>query len=292
MKRIFTTCIVFFGILAFAQEAGKAGELLKNEASQSEMKTKRNDIGFRSNNSTSSGSSTSSGNRNPNINSGSGNPGFRGSQPSYNWNQNYGYSEVFVRIPEMGYFSVEIGDQMISNASGKFRFFDLGSGRMPIAIYQNGFLIYRTQLNVRNNTRLVLDFFSNYGLYLLDSYPVQGQTYGFNQWDDVWNNPYSTGNYNGNVMNSAVFGNFLNVYKNSSFDAGKIDFVRSQLRNSQFTSQQIAVLMKEMSFDKNRIEMGKILYGNCVDKQNFFLVYDTFDFDSGRKELMKYVGYR
>ncbi|KUJ55565.1 DUF4476 domain-containing protein [Chryseobacterium aquaticum] len=236
-------------------------------------------------------------------NNNSGNSGFRNNKnsgrrpmnPNYQWNMNYGSSEVFLRIPEQGYFSVELGDQQISNSSGKYRFFDLPSGRIPISIYDNGFLIYRTTLNVRNNSRLVLDFFTNQGLYLLDSYPIQNDYYGFNNWNDVWNNPYgNTGNdWSGNypdVMNDNAFREFFDVMKkNSSFDDNKIAFINQQSRFSMFTSQQINVLVKDLSFDKNKLILAKSLFSKCVDKQRYFVVGEALDFEKSRRELMDFI---
>lgn len=283
MKSICISVLLLFAASSFAQEAGKAGELLKNEASKTEI-----------------GSSSS---KRPDVKSK--NPGFRKSDnnglrtrnPQYQWNQEYGYSEVFLRIPELGFFSVEIGDQFISNNSGKFRFFDLPAGRIPISIYESGYLLYRTTLNVRNNSRVVLDFFTNKGLYLLDSYPVQNQSYGFNSWNDVWNNPY--GNQGGNwdnqddyaqVMDNRSFSEFLNVLrKNANFDESKLSMIRQQMRTTMFTAEQITALVKEMSFDKNRLSLAKSMYTKCVDQERYLLVYDAFDFESSKKELMDYI---
>lgn len=272
------------GIHSFAQEAGKVGELLRNEASKNEIETSI---------------SKTMGSRNSN------NSGFRTSNsseskiknPNYQWNQSYGYSEVFLRIPEQGYFSIELGDQMIANNSGKFRFFDLPSGRIPISIYENGYLLYRTTLNVRNNSRLVLDFFTNKGLYLLDSYPVQNQSYDFNNWNDIWNNPYGNqgnnwnngGNYP-NVMDSSSFSDFLSILqKNARFDDDRLSMIRQQMRITMFTSQQIRALVKEMSFDKNKLALAKSIFNNCVDKHKYFIVCDSFDFESSKRELMDFV---
>lgn len=276
--------MLFVGIYSFSQEAGKAGELLKNEVSKNDTES-------------------SNVRRQDQRNNNSGNSGFRNNKnsarrpmnPNYQWNMNYGSSEVFLRIPEQGYFSVELGDQQISNSSGKYRFFDLPSGRIPISIYDNGFLIYRTTLNVRNNSRLVLDFFTNQGLYLLDSYPIQNDYYGFNNWNDVWNNPYgNTGNnWPGNypdVMNDNAFREFFDVMKkNSSFDDNKIAFINQQSRFSMFTSQQINVLVKDLSFDKNKLILAKSLFSKCVDKQRYFVVGEALDFEKSRRELMDFI---
>ncbi|MBL7880626.1 MAG: DUF4476 domain-containing protein [Chryseobacterium gambrini] len=285
MKNIFMSVLFLVGSFFFAQEAGKAGELLKNEASKTEIESpnaKR----------TESRNSNNSGFRNQNRN----NNGFRGKNPNYQWNQQYGYSEVFLRIPEQGMFSVELGDQFISNNSGRFRFFDLPSGRIPVSIYENGYLLYRTTLNVRNNSRLVLDFFTNEGLFLLDSYPVQNQSYGFNDWNDVWNNPYgNSGGWNdggsyANVMDNSSFSEFMDMLrKNARFDDSKLSMIRQQMRTTMFTSQQISALVKEVSFDKNKLSLAKSMFSKCVDKHKYFLVYDAFDFESSKRELMEFV---
>ncbi|MBM7419663.1 MULTISPECIES: DUF4476 domain-containing protein [Chryseobacterium] len=288
MKKIFTVCSILSGLLFFAQEAGKAGELLKNEVSKREIESttsKRQDS--RNNNSDNSSGFRNSNNQNSTKRS--------PSNPNYQWNNNYGYAEVFLRIPEQGNFSVELADQLISNNSGKYRFFDLPSGRIPISIYENGFLMYRTTLNVRNNSRLVLDFFTNEGLYLLDSYPLQNGYYGFNNWNDIWNNPYGNsgniGNINyPNVMDNQTFQQFFSKMKEDAwFDDKKIIFINQQGRHAMFTSDQISILVKDLSFDKNKIALAKSLFSKCVDKQKYFVVGDALDFESSRRDLMDFV---
>lgn len=288
MKKIFTVSSILAGLLFFAQEAGKAGELLKNEVSKREIGTTSN----KRQDSQNKNSDNSSGFRNSNNQN---NVNRRPANPNYQWNNNYGYAEVFLRIPEQGNFSVELADQLISNNSGKYRFFDLPSGRIPISIYENGFLMYRTTLNVRNNSRLVLDFFTNEGLYLLDSYPLQNGYYGFNNWNDIWNNPYGNsgniGNINyPNVMDNQTFQQFFSTMKKDAwFDDKKITFINQQGRHAMFTSDQISILVKDLSFDKNKIALAKSLFSKCVDKHKYFVVEDALDFESSRRDLRDFI---
>ncbi|AZA85583.1 DUF4476 domain-containing protein [Chryseobacterium shandongense] len=280
MKSICISVLLLFAASSFAQEAGKAGELLKNEATKTEIgsvNNKKSDVKTKNN----------SGLRNQGN---QGNNGFRTKNPQYRWNQEYGYSEVFLRIPEQGFFSVEIGDQFISNNSGKFRFFDLPAGRVPISIYESGYLLYKTTLNVRNNSRLVLDFFTNEGLYLLDSYPVQ--SYGFDSWNDVWNDSYGNiGDINyPNVMDNQTFQQFMDTMKDRAwFDDKKLAFINQQGRHAMFTSEQISILVKDLSFDKNKLALAKSLFPKCVDKHKYFIVGEALDFESSRRELMDYI---
>lgn len=292
----------------FAQEPGKSGELLKNDARSTEMQTQRNS------NSAKTGevqtqSSTNVGRSNEKIldNSNYRKPTQSNNQrpvsnSSYRWNYNVGNSEVFVRIPENGNYSVEIDDQYMSNSSGKFRFFDMRAGTTIISIYENNYLVYRTRIYVKNNSRLVLDFFSDYGLYLLGNFPVQNQSYGINEWDDVWNNPYGNqngnyngnsgynGNYNGKVMNNIEFDYFTSsLNKASAFDDNKIEIIKIQMKKVAFTANQIKFLVAMMKFDSNKIKIAKQMYIKCVDKQNFYKVYEALDYESSRREVMQYV---
>ena len=278
----------------FAQEAGRAGELLKNEARTNEMQTKRNDGVTRGNDKVLDNSTY----RKPSQNN---NPKGNTSSTNYRWNYNYGNSEVFVRIPQNGYYTIEVGDQMMSNSSGKFRFFDLQNGTVPIAIYENNYLIYRTNLRLKSYTRLVLDFFPNQGLYLLGTYPVQNSSYGINEWDDIWNNPYGNqngnwngnngnGNYYGNAMNNQDFNNFIaSIKRSGSFDKDKMAVITMTAKNANFTSQQIYSLIKTMDFDNNKLEIAKLLYAKCVDRQNYHLVIEAFDFSTSKNKLIDFI---
>ena len=288
MKKFYTICLLLLSVSLFAQEAGKVGELLKNEVKDNENKTlQKNRPGTKI---------KSAGNRKVPQN------GRRVNNNSdYRWNYNYGNSEVFVRIPENGYFTIEIGDQVISNSTGKFRFFDLRAGIIPISIYDENFLIYRTRLVVRNNTRTVLDFFSDYGLYLLGNFPQNNQSYGVNEWDDLWNNPYgnqlsdwnggqNNAGFYGNVMNNQDFSQFVTAVKrDAQYDDSKIGMIMNVTKHTSFKATQVYELINVLSFEKGKLQLAKQLYATCIDKQNFYQVYEAFSFESSKRELNDFI---
>lgn len=291
MKNFYTICMLLASAFVFAQEAGKAGELLKNEAKGTDKKMSENTR--HSNTGTSNSNNREkpqTGRRTPINNS------------DYRWNYNYGNAEVFLRIPEQGRFTVEVGDQMMSNSTGKFRFYDLRAGGTPISIYDNNFLIYRTTLMLKNNTRVVLDFFSDHGLYSLGNYPQNNQSNGFNEWDDIWNTGYQNpnsnfnGNYNGyqnnyaNVMNNQEFANLVKeVKREANFDDNKSRMIVSVAQHVNFSSNQTYQLVKLLNYESNKLQLAKQLFGQCVDKQNFYQVYKAFNFESSKRELSEYI---
>ena len=262
--------------MVFAQEAGTIGKFLRNEAKASDINSVRIEIGIEGNR-----------NKRPDLQR------YRTAPDQYQWDPApYGYSEVFLRIPDRGFFTVTLGDQQISGATGKFRFFDLRSGSVTMSIYLNGFLIYRTSIVAHQNSRTVLDYFVEYGLYELAVYPVDKQWYG-GEWNDIWNDPYRAGSHLATdprvpVMPEEVFANFYNSYRKLTFDKERIAFINQQ-RNTAYTCAQIKQLLRVFDFDNNKVEMGKQLYDLCADKGNFFTIYDIFTFDSYKRQLMEYV---
>ena len=262
--------------MVFAQEAGTIGKFLRNEAKASDINSVHIEIGIEGNR-----------NKRPDLQR------YRTAPDQYQWNPApYGYSEVFLRIPDRGFFTVTLGDQQISGATGKFRFFDVRSGSVPMSIYLNGFLIYRTTIVAQQNSRTVLDYFVEYGLYELAVYPVDKQWYG-GEWNDIWNDPYRAGTHLATdprvpVMPEEVFANFYNSYRKLTFDKERIAFINQQ-RNTAYTCAQIKQLLRVFDFDNNKVEMGKQLYDLCADKGNFFTIYDIFTFDSYKRQLMEYV---
>ena len=262
--------------MVFAQEAGTIGKFLRNEAKASDINSVRIEIGIEGNR-----------NKRPDLQR------YRTAPDQYQWDPApYGYSEVFLRIPDRGFFTVTLGDQQISGATGKFRFFDVRLGSVPMSIYLNGFLIYRTTIVAHQNSRTVLDYFVEYGLYELAVYPVDKQWYG-GEWNDIWNDPYRAGSHLATdprvpVMPEEVFANFYNSYRKLTFDKERIAFINQQ-RNTAYTCAQIKQLLRVFDFDNNKVEMGKQLYDLCADKGNFFTIYDIFTFDSYKRQLMEYI---
>jgi Domain of unknown function (DUF4476) len=155
--------VLLISLSTQAQEAGKKGKLMPNEVK-------------------------------PSIASGTSNKKNQNSrnrgQQVYNWNYNYnrGYSEVFIRIPENGFFTVTIDDQIISNGNGRFRFFDLNSGNHTLTISTGRNLIFRTRFSTFNNTRMILDYFIFEGLYILNTEQLAHQGMLNNQYGNIWNN--------------------------------------------------------------------------------------------------------
>ncbi|MFM7055022.1 MAG: DUF4476 domain-containing protein, partial [Bacteroidota bacterium] len=56
-----------------------------------------------------------------------------------------------------------------------------------------------------------------------------------------------------------------------------------------FTSRQVADMMGLMTFDSSRLELAKLAYGKTIDRENYWVVYNLFTFESSIVELNNYI---
>ncbi|WP_165589275.1 DUF4476 domain-containing protein [Chryseobacterium aquaticum] len=48
-------------------------------------------------------------------------------------------------------------------------------------------------------------------------------------------------------------------------------------------------MVKDLSFDKNKLILAKSLFSKCVDKQRYYVVSEALDFEKSRRELMDFI---
>ena len=267
MKKALLILLGALSSAVWSQEVGAAGRLLQNEYQQ--QRQARSVIGR--------------GGISVNI--------------DWDYDYNRGYAEVFIRIPERGRYTVSIGEQEITNANGMYRFFDLAAVSQPLSIWQGRNLIYRVTINPRDNTRMVMDFFSRQGLYLLDEINLSNNqpSYHGSQWNDVWNRAYGQAPYpHGGCqpmppMPASEFDKFAKMYKKQSFDDDKLSFFRAQKNMLMLSTEQVAQLVKSLAFGDNKLALAKEAYSRVVDPQNYYLLLDSFTFLSEKEEFKNFL---
>ena len=251
MKKALLILLGALSSAAWSQEVGAAGRLLQNEYQQ--QRQARSVIGR--------------GGISVNI--------------DWDYDYNRGYAEVFIRIPERGRYTVSIGEQEITNANGMYRFFDLAAVSQPLSIWQGRNLIYRVTINPRDNTRMVMDFFSRQGLYLLDEINLSNNqpSYHGSQWNDVWNRAYGQ-------APAYPHGGYQPM---PPMPASELSFFRAQKNMLMLSTEQVAQLVKPLAFDDNKLALAKEAYSRVVDPQNYYLLLDSFTFLSEKEEFKNFL---
>lgn len=115
-------------------------------------------------------------------------------------------------------------------------------------------------------------------------------TYSYNS--TGWNGNYgsnSSSNWNNGAVDDNSFSGMKDYVQRQSFDSDKLNAAKEVSRTNKLKSSQVADLCKLFSFDNNRLEYAKYAYDYVVDKNNYYLVSNTFSFSSNANELRDYI---
>lgn len=194
---------------------------------------------------------------------------------NYSYARNAG-AEMRLFIADNGYYTVEINNQLMASPYGRFHFFDIPNGRNLLSIYEDGYLIYRANVFVQSNRMVNLEFQKRTGLFEIFT-PVVG---GGNHYS-----PYYSAEVTANEFSDML----RHINRNTSFDDDRMRYIRTMKVNRYFTSNQIATLVKALSFDKNKLIMAKELYLHCINPHNYYEVFDMISYTSNKRDLEKYI---
>ena len=86
-------------------------------------------------------------------------------------------------------------------------------------------------------------------------------------------------------MSDENFSFFLSKVKACSFTNNKLDMVEVGCINNYFTCRQVLSVMKELTFDDDKVSVVRIMYPCILDKENVEMLAEYFTFDSYKKKV-------
>lgn len=206
-------------------------------------------------------------------------------------------AEVFLQITKPGKYTVYLDDELVSSATGRFRFYDVYNSNPMLSIMQGNRLILKEQLSVNAQERLIVGFdndrlnvIKQLSLFRNNQYALD-DFYGYSE-------SYNTGisprpdrgpvrNYT--LMSPEAFQQFFSLYKKERFDDGRSRLIKATGKNASFSTEQIRYLLKEFAFDDQRLETAKYLYAKTIDTQNYTLLAETFRFSSSKDDFLNFI---
>ncbi len=102
--------------------------------------------------------------------------------------------------------------------------------------------------------------------------------------DDYWYDDYSF-----DVMNNREFSQLKESLSREWFEKNRVISAKVVMDKNRFTSQQVKELLQLFSFENYKLELAKHAYRNTVDKRNYFIVNDVFNFSNSRTELARFI---
>lgn len=158
---------------------------------------------------------------------------------------------------------------------------------------------FETRGLVTKTNQLKLEQVATYSPYSNGYYTNGNCNNGFS---NGYNNGYYNGYYNGSnagcnypyynscvAMNAYDFAALKQTITAQWFESTKISTAKMGLGANYFTADQIRDILFLFSFESSKLEVAKYAYDRCIDKQNYFKVYDAFSFSSSVDELSNYV---
>jgi Domain of unknown function (DUF4476) len=96
--------------------------------------------------------------------------------------------------------------------------------------------------------------------------------------------------FNKKGMNPNTFAAFKQTVQNNSFDSGKQTLVKTQLNNTWITAAQLSELVALFNFESSKLEVAKYGATRVVDKQNLFIIYNNFEYESSKTDFAGFIG--
>ncbi|MGI4872260.1 MAG: DUF4476 domain-containing protein [Janthinobacterium lividum] len=91
-------------------------------------------------------------------------------------------------------------------------------------------------------------------------------------------------------LSPADVAGLLQALQHTSFDAARLNIAKQALAQSSVRSEELAVLVKALSFSDARVELAEFGYAHVSDLQNFYRVYSSFDFSSDVQKVQQALG--
>ncbi|HLG40994.1 MAG TPA: DUF4476 domain-containing protein [Chitinophagaceae bacterium] len=90
-------------------------------------------------------------------------------------------------------------------------------------------------------------------------------------------------------MSDHEFSRVLEAISTEWLESNKLKSATQIVTTNMVTTMQVKQLMRLFSFESNKLELAKKAYSNTVDKKNFFMVNDEFNFNSSKDDLARFI---
>lgn len=91
------------------------------------------------------------------------------------------------------------------------------------------------------------------------------------------------------TMSTYEFGNAMNYLYSIPYEDTRMNVGQQMLSNHLFTSDQVRDIVMAYQFESNRLEIAKMAYLRTLDPQNFYVVYEAFQYESSVVRLDGYI---
>jgi hypothetical protein len=81
----------------------------------------------------------------------------------------------------------------------------------------------------------------------------------------------------------------VQAIKQRPFEASKLSTAKEALTQTTIQAEDLKRLLRSLDFEASRVELAKFAHSHVADPQNFYRVYEAFDFDNNAQEVQRAV---
>jgi hypothetical protein len=90
-------------------------------------------------------------------------------------------------------------------------------------------------------------------------------------------------------MDDDDFARIIKLIKKEGFEKGRLSIAKQVTASNPMCVQQIIDICKLFGFESSKLDFAKYAYPYCTQKENYYLLYETFNFSRTKKELERYI---
>lgn len=189
-------------------------------------------------------------------------------------NRDNNLNEVLIKDIRPGYHSIKVYQQRGS------RYGNTNSGH-----FNSMRLLYESRVLIRPDIHVDI-LINRFGKVFLDEQNLGANYYSYDQQDEQYD--WNVNNYR-QPMDAGTFSQLKQTIRNEGFDATRLTIAKQAISNQFVTSAQVKELLQLLSFEDSKLDLAKHCYSRAIDRNNYFMINDVFNFSSSKEELAKFI---
>ena len=119
---------------------------------------------------------------------------------------------------------------------------------------------------------------------------------GYDAEEDGYDNTPNGASYPGSavssyrLMQAQEVTSLVQAVQQRPFEASKLSIAKEALAQSSIQTDDLKRLLRSLDFEASRVDLAKFAYSHVADRQNWYRVYQAFDYDASTQEVQRAIG--
>ena len=107
--------------------------------------------------------------------------------------------------------------------------------------------------------------------------------------NDTYGNNGTYGSNFGRSLSDVEFNQLLHNINRESSENNMMKSATQIINTNYLTSEQVKEMLQLFTFENNKLSLAELAYDKTVDKRNYFVINDVFNYSSSKHELARFI---